>query len=331
MHKLSQMNNSNYFIRKNGFTHPFLMAFLLVALSAFSSKSAIAAADQSIIGRWDLTVNMDGRIAPSWLEVKLSGVKTLVGYFVADGGSARPISHVQVAADGKIHFSIPPQWERSEKYMELDAVLENDQLKGTITASYGKTFSFTGERAPLLKRTAAPVWGKPIKLLNGTNTDGWHASGKTNQWVLINGVLTSPKSGSNLITDQQFNDFKLHIEFKYPAGSNSGVYLRGRYEVQVEDNMGKEPSSTYLGGIYGFITPNEMVAKAPGEWQSYDITLIGRRVTVVANGKAIIVDQIIPGITGGALDSKEEAPGPIMLQGDHGPIEYRNIVITPAK
>jgi hypothetical protein len=307
-----------------------LMAFLLAA-GSLTSLSAIAAEDKTVIGRWDLTVNMGGRIAPSWLEVKLSGVKTLVGYFVADGGSARPIAHVQVAADGKIHFSIPPQWERIEKYMELDAVLENDQLKGTITSSSGMTFPFTGERAPLLKRTTAPVWGKPISLLNGKNTAGWHASGNINQWELIKGVLTSPQSGSNLITDTKYNDFKLHVELRYPAGSNSGVYLRGRYEVQVEDNAGKEPSSTYFGGIYGFLTPNEMVAKAAGEWQSYDITLIGRRVTVVANGKAIIVDQIIPGITGGALDSKEAEAGPIMLQGDHGPIEYRNIVITPAR
>jgi hypothetical protein len=82
--------------------------------------------------------------------------------------------------------------------------------------------------------------------------------------------------------------------------------------------------------VYGFLTPNEMAVKPAGEWQVYDITLIGRRVTVVANGKTIINDQIIPGITGGALDSKEGEPGPIFLQGDHGPVEYRNIVIIPA-
>jgi hypothetical protein len=127
-------------------------------------------------------------------------------------------------------------------------------------------------------------------------------------------------------------DFKLHIEFKYPEGSNSGVYLRGRYEVQVEDGYGKEPSSIYLGGVYGFLTPNENMAKKAGEWQSYDITLVGRRVTVVANGKTIISRQIIPGITGGALNSKEGNPGPILLQGDHGAVEYRNITIaTPEK
>jgi len=133
------------------------------------------------------------------------------------------------------------------------------------------------------------------------------------------------------MTDQKFDDFKLHIEFRIPAGSNSGVYLRGRYEVQVEDDYGKEPSSHLLGGVYGFLTPNAMAAKPAGEWNTYDITLIGRKVTVIANGKKIICDQIIPGITGGALDSKEGEPGPIFLQGDHGPVEYRNITITPGK
>ncbi len=309
----------------------FLVAvvFSAISLSSFT-KRQVAIADNDIIGRWDLTVNMGDRIAPSWLEVKLSGIKTLVGQFVADGGSARPIAQVHVK-EGKIHFSIPPQWDRTDKEMILEATLENDQLKGTIQASNGKTYTFTGERAPLLKRTTPVVWGEPIQLLNNKDISGWHGQGKNNQWQNINGVLTSAKSGTNLITDQTFTDFKLHIEFRYPAGSNSGVYLRGRYEVQVEDNAGKEPSSTYFGGIYGFLTPNEMVAKAPGEWQTYDITLIGRRVTIVANGKPIIVDQIIPGITGGALDSKEGEPGPIMLQGDHGPVEYRNIILTPAK
>lgn len=309
-----------------------LMTSLLFFVVAFTNASSVTnyAEDNTAIGRWDLTVNKDGKMVPSWLEVKLSGVKTLVGYFVADGGSARPISQIQVK-EGKIYFSIPPQWDRSEKDMVFEGILENDKLTGTITSSMGKLYPFTGERAPLLKRTTPTVWDKAIKLFNDKNLEGWHASGKVNQWVVENGVLKSPKSGSNFITDQVFSDFKLHIEFRYPAESNSGVYLRGRYEVQVEDNKGKEPLSTYFGGIYGFLTPNEMTAKSPGEWQSFDITLIGRRVSIVANGKAIITDQIIPGITGGALDSKEGEPGPIMLQGDHGPVEYRNIVITPGK
>jgi len=303
---------------------------LIVIFLLSSTMSSVSAQNDSPIGRWDLTVDLGNKLVPSWLEVKLSGMKTLVGYFVADGGSARPISKVNFN-DGKISFSIPPQWDDSNKDMVFEAVLKGDKLTGTIISSKGQRQTLVGERAPLLKRTSAVTWGEPIKIFNGLNLDGWHASKKKNQWVAENGIMKCPQSGANIITDQTFNDFKLHIEFRYPEGSNSGVYLRGRYEIQVEDNRGQEPLSTFFGGIYGFITPNEMAAKAPGEWQTYDVTLVGRRVTVVANGKKIITDQIIPGITGGALDSKEGEPGPIMLQGDHGPVEYRNIIITPAK
>jgi hypothetical protein len=324
----SPNNQSNMSIYQNAFFQRLRRLIVVFLLS--STISSVSAQNESPIGRWDLTVDLGDKLVPSWLEVKLSGIKTLVGYFVAEGGSARPISKVNFV-DGKISFSIPPQWEDTDKDMVFEAVLKGNKLTGTIVSSRGQRQTLTGERAPLLKRTSAVTWGEPIKIFNGLNLDGWHASEKKNQWVAENGILKSPQSGANIITDQKFNDFTLHIEFRYPEGSNSGVYLRGRYEIQVEDNRGQEPSSTFFGGIYGFITPNEMAAKAPGEWQTYDITLVGRRVTVVANGKKIITDQIIPGITGGALDSKEGEPGPIMLQGDHGPIEYRNIIITPAK
>jgi hypothetical protein len=145
------------------------------------------------------------------------------------------------------------------------------------------------------------------------------------------GIMRNPASGSNIMTDQVFNDFKLHIEFRYPKGSNSGVYLRGRYEVQIVDSKGMEPSRDLLGAIYGFIAPTDMMAKDAGEWQSYDVTLIGRLVTLAVNGKTVICNQVIPGITGGALDSSEGEPGPIFIQGDHGTVDFRNILITPAK
>ena len=112
-----------------------------------------------------------------------------------------------------------------------------------------------------------------------------------------------------LVTSRTFGDFKLHAEFRYPKGSNSGLYLRGRYEVQIEDSPEKvEPGPMHVGGVYGFLAPSENAARAPGEWQSYDITLVGRRVTVVLNGRTVVADQIIPGITGGALDSDEGEP-----------------------
>ena len=311
---------------------------LLLQLSFMLSIAAFAKTDHtrtgnspyaSIEGRWDLTVIVDGKKSPSWLEVIHSGTKRLVGRYVGMSGSARPISIIHFN-NGKLNFTIPPQWEEEDNDLVFEATLEGDNLTGTMLAANGKTYNWTGRKAPALRQTKAPVWGKPVKLFNGVNMDGWKAMGE-NQWVVESGNLKSPKSGANLVTNQTFTDFKLHIEFRYPKGSNSGIYLRGRYEVQVMDSKGMEPQSGFLGGVYGFISPTEMVAKDPGEWQVYDITLVGRMITLVANGKTVICNQEIPGITGGALDSNEGDPGPIMIQGDHGPVELRNIVMTPAK
>lgn len=286
-------------------------------------------ADTSIEGRWDMTIDMSGKEVPSWFEVSHSGHHTLVGQFVGDGGSSRPVSRVNFI-DGKLSFTLPPQWEAESKDIIVEGTLQGQTLTGTIMGSDGKINNWVATRAPSLRRQTAPVWGKQIKLFSGTDLKGWHALGE-NQWVAKAGILSSPRSGANLVTDNTFTDFKLHIEFKYPKGSNSGVYLRGRYEVQVADSKGLEPLKDQLGAIYGFIAPSEMVAKAAGEWQTYDITLVGRMVTVVANGITIICNQAIPGITGGAINSKEGEPGPLLIQGDHGPVEYRNIMITPAK
>lgn len=286
-------------------------------------------AQEPILGRWDITVQTAGKESPSWLEVKHSGHSTLVGYFVGASGSARPIAKVDFK-DGQMRFSIPPQWEKEQNDLVVEGRLQGDKLSGTMTMPDGKKFNWTASRAPSLRKNITPTWDKPITLFNGKNLTGWHAQGE-NQWQAVDGILRSPKSGSNLVTDQTFSDFKLHIEFRYPKGSNSGVYLRGRYEVQIADSATTQPSNDLFAGIYGFLTPSEMVIKQPGEWQSFDITLIGRMVTIEANGKKVICNQEIPGITGGAIDSKEGNPGPLLLQGDHGPIEYRNIILIPVK
>ncbi len=285
----------------------------------------------SLIGRWDITVNENGKDQPSWLEVELSGFRTLVGRFVSNSGSARPVSKVNYD-NGKFSFAIPPQWEQEDRDLSLEGEVTASGISGTIHTSGGKDYSFTGVKAPDLKRASSPVWGSPVKLFNGKDLTGWKAVGEKNQWIVKDGILTSPHSGANLISEQTFNDFKLHVEFRYQKGSNSGVYLRGRYETQIIDNPKTDhPNSHLFAGIYGFLVPSEMAVGNPGEWQTFDITLVGRMVTIVANGKTVISNQEIPGITGGALDSKEGEPGPIYFQGDHGPIEFRNITITPAK
>lgn len=284
-----------------------------------------------LIGRWDITIDENGNPVPSWLEVKLSGYSTLVGAFVGSTGSARPVSKVHFE-NGRFNFAIPPQWEEGNQDLVITGELTATGIRGTITTSDGKTYSWEGVKAPYLKRTTAPVWGETVVLFNGKDLAGWQTLGGENQWAVTDGVLTNAKAGANLISEQKFMDFKLHVEFKYPKGSNSGIYLRGRYELQIEDSPKEaHPSSLLYGGIYGFLTPSEMATLGPDEWQTYDVTLVGRMVTVVANGKTIISNQEIPGITGGALDSHEGEPGPIYIQGDHGPVQFRNITITPIK
>src|SRR6185312_523687 len=305
----------------------FLLAFLVSAGITIRAQGDTTA----LLGRWDITVHAPGRDFPSWLEVYRSGSRFMVGRFVGGGGSSRPISRVNLD-NGKMSFSIPPQWESEDRNLDVEGSVQGDSLVGTMVTPSGETLNWVGYRAPALRRQGEPVWGKPITLFNGKDLSGWHASGKTNQWVAEDGILRSPHAGSNIVTDAKFTDFKLHIEFRYPKGSNSGVYLRGRYEVQIEDEEGGiEPPNDVISAVYGFLPPVEKASKGPGVWQTYDITLVGRLVTIVFNGKTVICRSEIPGITGGALDSPEGEPGPIYLQGDHRAIEYRNIVLTPAK
>ncbi|WP_136465165.1 3-keto-disaccharide hydrolase [Flagellimonas onchidii] len=307
---------------------PFHLAILSIAI--LISFQTIAQKQHPLEGRWDLEMEFEGKTVPSWLEVRHSGYGTLVGRFVFAMGSARPVAEVKVHGD-KFNFEIPRQWEPEGNDMIFHGELVDDNLKGTMVYTDGSIVTWEGSRAPKLEAVENPKWGKPIALFNGKNLDGWHLDSEKSQWSVENGILKNAEGGANLISNQKFTDFKLKVEFRYPKGSNSGIYLRGRYEVQIADNKGLDPSDIYFSGVYGFLEPNENTAKNPGEWQTYDITLIGRRVTIIANGKTVISDQTIPGITGGALDSKEGEPGPFLIQGDHGAVEFRKFEVTPIK
>jgi hypothetical protein len=216
-----------------------------------------------------------------------------------------------------------------EKSSKLDAEVRGDLMEGTVENTEGKVVKFTAQRDR--------NWGEPIKLFNGKNLDGWEfmdPPGETadNHWTVIDGVMASTKGGKNARTKRaDFKDFKLHVEFRVPPKGNSGVYLRGRYEIQVKDSAEKQLSADSCGALYSRITPSVNAAKPAEEWQTFDITLVGQFVTVVLNGKTVIDNKEIEGITGGAIDSNEFGPGPFYVQGDHSKIEYRSIVLTPSK
>jgi len=319
-----------------------ILSLAFVLISVFVCNAQRVESDSPLIGSWNLTIMMEqdqldnlglfrhGLMSssgfPGWLKVKLSGFSTLVGYYVGYEGSARPIAEVHYDADNdKYHFTIPPQWmDIDDIYFEF--ALKDDKLEGFKMLD-GNKLKITGVRAPSLERKEPPVWGNPINLLT-ENMDRWIIP-ENNKFKMVDGILVNPEKGGNLITNQKFDDFKLSVEFRYPEGSNSGIYLRGRYEVQIEDSRGRADDVS-IGGIYGFIAPAVNAAKKPGEWQTYEITLVGRHVTIVHNGIEVISNRPIPGITGGSLDSNEGNPGPIMIQGDHGPVEFHKFVITPA-
>ncbi len=307
---------------------------LMLAMPLYSQNKQPSPAVNSVgplLGRWDLTLKAPDREYPSWLDLTLEDGQ-LQARFVSRWGNARPLPKVEFA-DGKLTFVSPKQEEDRKDDMVFVGKLSGKMLVGTTTGPDGTPWQWTGVRAPSFKRDASRKWGKPIQLFNGRDLSGWHPSDpKLPAWKVENGILVSPGRGAELITDRKFQDFKLHVEFNCERGANSGVYLRGRYEVQIEDDPVPEGPSMRTGGVYGFLAPSSEQPRRPGEWQSYDITLVGRTITLAQNGHVIIDHQEIPGITGGALDSHEALPGPIYLQGSEaGHVSFRNIVITPAR
>ncbi len=309
-----------------------LLVLLLAAVGSLTASPASPTADaKPFVGRWDLTLKAPDGEHPSWLEVKDEGGQ-LKAQFTGRWGNARPLPKTEISGN-HITFVSPKEEEGSKSDLVFEGQLKGAGLTGTVNGPDGKTWQWTAVRAPAMERTGLPQWGEPIQLFNGKDLSGWRESNAgPPDWTVKDGNLVSPGNGPELINNEKFRDFKLHIEFNCGKDANSGVYLRGRYETQIETESQAEPPSHHTGGIYGFLAPTPEQPRSPDTWQTFDITLIGRRVTVVLNGKTVIDNQEIPGITGGALDSHEGQPGPIYLQGsEKGHVAFRNIVITPAK
>ena len=304
-----------------------------VTSSSQAGSSAEASQVAPFIGRWDVAIHTPGHDYGSWLEITNDAGK-LNGRIVSRWGHAHSVLDLHVE-NGVLTFSSPKSEEAMAEDMVFHGRLVNGKLSGETAGPDKASWTWTGERAPSLKRAAARHWGKPIPLFNGIDTKGWAflQPEVASNWSVKDQVLTTARRGSDIVTTSKFRDFKLHVEFNCAVKCNSGIYLRGRYEVQVADaDASSAPSNRRAAAIYGYISPSPEVVITPGVWQSYDITLIGRTVTVANNGRTVIDRQEIPGVTGGALDSDEGAPGPICLQGSEeaGATSYRNIVITPA-
>lgn len=321
-----------------------LAALTLIAAPAFAADA------NPFIGHWALTIPGGGA---GWLGVSETDGK-LSASILWGGGSVLPVDGVKVEGDKLIvtrNQGSPSKKGKAAPKPTVEtitAALDGDNLKLTTVkkSPEGKEFgkaNFTGKKTPPVP--AAPdlskvKFGEPIVLLNGQNLDGWKLiePNAVSGWSVKDGVLNNNpvqepgkphKNYGNIRTEQEFEDFRLTLETNVPKGGNSGIYLRGIYEIQVADTYGRGIDSHNMGAIYSRITPSEAAEKPAGEWQTFDITLVDRHVTIILNGKKIIDNKPLLGCTGGALWSDQFRPGPIYLQGDHTGANYRNIVLRP--
>lgn len=324
----------------------------LIVLFGGVSVSMAGQADP-YIGRWALTIPGGGA---GWL-----GVTQEDGYLDASvlwgGGSVVPVDSVFLVEDSLYVVRL----QKVDRKDASGSVVRTQTFPEVLVANaYGDTMQltqmqphrngigidrreFTGKRIPELPARpdlAKVKFGQPIPLFDGTSLDGWELThpGQANGWSVVEGVLVNNPvqkeverhiSYGNLRTKAEFEDFNLKLEVNVGRRENSGIYLRGIYEVQVTDSFGRPLDSHNMGGIYSRIAPRVNAEKPAGQWQTMDITLVDRHVTVKLNGTTIIDNEPLLGCTGGALWSDESRPGPIYLQGDHTGVKYRHIVLTP--
>lgn len=308
--------------------------FMIMAAAAWAQKNPF-------VGRWDLTITpQSGGPYPGWMEVSEKDGK-LEGRQQPRGGAWRPIAALKVE-NGHLIATIQGAGRGPE--VTWDFTSAGDKVHGIEKRGETAGPAIAGVRAPELKKPMPKAWAEPVALFNGKDLTGWEPLGnvQNNKWVARDGELVNdnppPADGShrgpgaaNIKTTGAYQDFKLHIEVNCPEHGNSGIYLRGRYEIQVGTEGGIEPSHE-MGAVYSHFAPMGNIGNKLGEWTAFDITLVGRYLTVLRDGVKIHDNVELPGPTGGALDSNEAEPGPFFLQGDHvGVIRYRNIRIQTAK
>jgi hypothetical protein len=317
----------------------------LVLFVVFCASRLLAPAASPLVGDWALQLPSGGA---GWLEIREVGTNFEAG-LMWEVGSVRPLNRFR--ADGRsfvfTRSARRPLAPKTEAPLstEIRGWVVGDSLKLVAQQAGAPAAGFTGKRMPPVPARpdlSKVFFGEPIPLFNGRDLAGWRPTdpSKKNGWSARNGILRNdtPKTDfgaygdhANLRTEAEFSDFQLHIEFRLPAGTggNSGIYLCGRYEVQVTHRDSPMQGISGPGALFGRIPPKTNAGKPGGEWESYDITFVDRHVTVIHNGVKVIDNQPVPGPTGGALDADVTQPGPLMLQGDHTSVEYRNIILRP--
>ena len=313
---------------------------------------AVSASPDDLVGSWGVTIPADfddiGEKVVHLIVTKDAADK-YEGLMLWRWGSPEKVKDFKVS-DGKFSLKHPygatveGEWEGDDIYLHYTFMLDG-KLKDSREILKGSR-GLRGHRNPPVPAvridTSAAKLGEPIDLLKD-GMDGWETiPGKgRNCWSFKDGTLSNDVGldekgnwkggGLNLRTKRaDFTDFNLEYDVRVATNSNSGVYLRGRYEIQTVDSFkARKPDLHSMGAYYGRVAPSVAAEKPADEWQHVDVTLYRYHLTVVLNGVTIIDNAPITGLTGGALDADESAPGPIYVQGDHSDADYRNMVLRP--
>ena len=324
-----------------------------LTLLCFNILFTAIGAENRFIGDWELTISGPGGSA-GWLSVQQKGGQ-LGASIMWRAGSVEPVASVtfdrpELLLTRKHEVERRDAQGNKTKVTNIETIrcnLSGDLLRGVSSkprdnGNGQEVVEFTGRQEP--RMPPAPIlsavrYGSPIQLFNGKDLTGWRLTDPkaVNGWSVKDGLLVNNpvqeegkhKNYGNLRTDQEFEDFNLQVEVRVSKGQNSGVYVRGIYEVQVADTYGRALDSHNMGAVYSRIKPLVSAEKPPGEWQTMDLSFVDRHMTVILNGQKIIDNQPVLGCTGGALWSDVSRPGPIYLQGDHTGIEYRKLELRP--
>jgi hypothetical protein len=307
----------------------FVVRAASVAVLAILSITTTGAQKNPYVGRWNITPT-GNNTGVYWLEVKEDGGQ-LSGMFLNRGGSPVKLPLIKIENGELVWQTAAPA--RGGAAPEFRAKVQGDKLTGTIKTA-ARTIDFVGARPPKwapADANAPHKLGTPVELFNGTSMDTWEVQDKSKPmgWSVVDGAMTNTPPANNLVSKQKFQDYKIHAEYKVEKSSNSGIYMRGRYELQVLDDYGKPPEEHSHMSVYAWHAPLVNASKPVGEWQTMDATVVGNKVTVVLNGKKVQDNSTLEAVTGGALDANETEPGPIMIQGDHEKITYRKVTVTP--
>jgi hypothetical protein len=304
---------------------------LLLFLSLVCFGITAMAQENPFIGKWDITGVGQYENYVYWLEVKEEDGK-LTGSFLNRSGSVLPLEEIKIEGNELIFSPKMPRPDQPK--LTNRAKVQEGRLLGMLTAG-DQEVAWIGERAPtwgVFDANKKYRMGSPVMLFDGKTIESmWDVQRKDQPsgWTVIDGVMTNEAKANNLVTRHRFNDFKIQCEYKIEEHSNSGIYLRGRYELQVLDDAGKPPDIHSHMALYSRVKPLVNAGLPAGQWQTMEATIVGNRLTVILNGKKVHDNIVIDGVTGGALDSKEHETGPVMIQGDHGKVSFRKVVVTP--